>query len=629
MKASFNKKDIIYFCFFITFLILYFLIKLEGPSLIKNLYEQQSFGILNKIIHSQETKSLDYYQGEMENALWGPLKSIITSLLFLTFSLRYLRSATAFRFGVAVFIYGLISRPESLLYPPFGEGITGPFSDAVWLFQHKLDLLGLLKEETFTTGGPQIYPTALYPLFLASLMTILPSTKIFLIVLHLFYFYMAATILALLRFFALKTFLDEKKAVLITVLVLSLPLFQSMMELINLEMPTLFFTMLTAYYLFNNRLTAASLSSLGAIFVKDPGIIACIAIFIVGAMKFLTQEDPKKRLSIILWPAITIVVAATKSYLRNLIVGEQKNFNMVCAGCGWQNNRASPWFWLFILCLILLTIHAIIHLKRERYTLKSILSFSSLKNYLTLLTNQRFSPFIMFLISGLWFLLYNNFLTLAYRYQILLFPFVIFSICYVINNLIKKEKIISGLILFFIFVNLLSSHGLAYGNKTYLALFNFGLFKNPSPEKECYPTNLERSLEYRNYLQLEIKLAKEIEKNYAPYKIVAPFQTAQVLALPQLGYVDKKLDVTVYGMKATLGIKPFTGIKNLDLRKTVWVGFPHQYHEKIHIPYPIDPQDKILKKLEVGHIEVDIFMGGLAIEKMRRIIGLVQKKILQ
>src|SRR3989338_9656377 len=118
-----------------------------------------------------------------------------------------------------------------------------------------------------------------------------------------------------------------------------------------------------------------------------------------------------------------------------------------------------------------------------------------------------------------------------------------------------------------------------------------------------------------------------MEENYSGYAIVAPFQTAQLLAIPQLGYVSKPFDVTIYGMRATLGLKPFTGLKDLDLRKTIFIGYPDQKNEKVDIPFPIDPQDRILKRLESGHLEADIFQGGFAIEKMRLIVSILSRRM--
>ena len=65
----------------------------------------------------------------------------------------------------------------------------------------------------------------------------------------------------------------------------------------------------------------------------------------------------------------------------------------------------------------------------------------------------------------------------------------------------QRNRIISviGIILILIIFSLISSHGLIYGRKTYLNYFYYGWLRDRSEKQECYPTNLERSLEYRNF----------------------------------------------------------------------------------------------------------------------------------
>ncbi len=638
-----NKSNILYFFFFTVVLTLFFAIKCQGPVITQNLYQNQNFTLLNKIIlingqcqlqsyferslnsvrryhyplsyrrdenpwNPWETnrilnqkKSLDYYQGEIENTLWGPLKSLLSGILLLTFCLRYLTRTSVWQFAGAIFIYLIITRPEVLLNPPFGEGITGPFSDAIWLYQHSLDYPGLLRQETLMTGGPQIYPTALYPLFLATLMKVIPSTKVFLIVMHVLTFFMTATVVALLKFFTEKI-MNERLAVLTAVLLVAFPIFQSMLELINLEMPSLFFAMLSIYYLYRNNFFAASAWALASIFTKDPGVVTCLAVLGVAFIHLWNRDLKfKDRFRILIWPTVMIAIAAVKTLIRTKLLGEQKDFCRNGFLLGWHNLNYLVWFYIFVVCLIIIFIKYILYCRAQK------------KNFLRNIfpaINKHFAGFLMFLIAGMWYVVFNNFLTLAYRYELLLLPFQVFCMSYTLYILLNKRERVTELFLIgFIMFGFAASYGLVFWDKT-----------------ESFPTNLERSLEYRNYLKLETRLAKEIEQNFSGLSIVAPFQTAQALAIPRLGYVDKQLDVTVYGMGATLGIKQFNGIDHLSLLKTVWVGFPHHYSAQIPMPYPIDPQDKILKKLETGHIEVDIFMGGFAVERMWRIVLLQHQR---
>jgi hypothetical protein len=125
-------------------------------------------------------------------------------------------------------------------------------------------------------------------------------------------------------------------------------------------------------------------------------------------------------------------------------------------------------------------------------------------------------------------------------------------------------------------------------------------------------------------------LAKEIDRNYSHLTIGAPFIMAQLLAFPQLGYVDRNLDVMIYGMRCSYGgIKNFNTLKDIDISKTVWVGVKTQFFSQI-IPdftYPVGPNDRVLKEVVVGNKKATIFVGGFAIEKARIMVQLAKERI--
>ena len=109
---------------------------------------------------------------------------------------------------------------------------------------------------------------------------------------------------------------------------------------------------------------------------------------------------------------------------------------------------------------------------------------------------------------------------------------------------------------------------------------------------------LERSLEYRNDLFLDIKIVRYIERNYPEFLVGATYGLAHALVFPQIGYVQKPINnVMLYGFKATHGIKDFMkiGLNNIDPKNTIWIGF--QYDNIIRdIDYPVGKYDKIIKE---------------------------------
>ncbi len=591
---------------------LFFLIKHKGYLFTEYLFDRQAFDLLNTISGFDGTHSLDFYIGEVENSLLGPIQTFVSLLAVVLFSLKYLPGTSTLQFGAAIMGYLLVTRPEILLYPPFGEGITGPFSDTVWLYQNNLNYFELLRQPTFTTGGPQIYPTALYPLFVAVVMRLIPSTPAFLVTMHLFYFFMAAASLATIRKICLMVLKNDRTAILTVVLILSQPLVQCMVELLNLEMPLFFFTVMTAYCLILDRPWLAGLSALGAIFSKDPGIGACAAVLAVYGLKFL-MERPKKIRRLII-PAVVILIAGIKSVLRMRIVGAQQNFNMVRFMCGFPTLRNTIWFKIFLASIAVLFVGGLIrHYRRGAFASAKAVLRAAAEGLASLVTTG-LPGFMMFLMTFLWFAVQSNFLTLAYRYQLHLIPFLLCAVVIALNTVIKKERVLHGLIIILILFSAVCSHGLMYETPHGVTQDN---------RTECMATNLERGLEYRNLIQLELALAREIETHFSDYAIVAPFQTSHELAIPQLGYVKKRLNVTVYGMPATLGIKRYVGIRVFDPWRTVWIGFPcHDLN--LEVPFPIDPTDRILKTFERGHLNAAIFQGGVAIERIHLLVQMME-----
>ena len=99
---------------------------------------------------------------------------------------------------------------------------------------------------------------------------------------------------------------------------------------------------------------------------------------------------------------------------------------------------------------------------------------------------------------------------------------------------------------------------------------------------------------------------------------------AQLLAFPQLGYVQKKLDVMIYGFDCTYGIPGFPGIANLKIGRTIYV--TKQDEPKNNFFYPLGPDDRVLELIKRGNKKAWIFMGGVGIERMWRVIRIQSAK---
>jgi hypothetical protein len=214
----------------------------------------------------------------------------------------------------------------------------------------------------------------------------------------------------------------------------------------------------------------------------------------------------------------------------------------------------------------------------------------------------------MFITAGAWFGFFVNHMAVSPRYQLLLTPFSLFSIFYGFQFLVKSSSVIKKLLWVVIAFSFLCSYGLLYppvsGNNHVL---------------------MERSLGYRNDIKLYLQVAREVEDKFNSLTIGAPFIMAQALAMEELGYVHKGMDVMVYGMICQYGgIKNFHGLKEVNIGRTVWIGLLSDL--PVNIEYPVSSQDKVIAQIYQGNRRATLFLGGVAIEDLRLKMEILQKK---
>lgn len=593
------EKNLIVIPAILLFVFFFFLIKYGSSGLVEYWHARGEFPLLNTLANSIGEQGIDFYQGQIEDFVAGPLGSLMAGLALMFFSWRFLRQSSPQVFGAVIFIYFFLTRPEILFYPPYGESITGPFSDAVWLFRNNLDYAGLLQQETFTTGGPLIYPMDLYPLFLAALMKVTVTPQIFLVTIHLLVFAMTAAIVAMFRHILLKVF-DEKIALAGALLLAAMPLFQSMAELINMEMPCAFFAVLSVVMMLERRIGFSAIAAVLALYTKAPGVIVCVVFWFGAAILFLTEKNIS-RWRIVGWSLFVFILVVSKSIARTLIIGEQTINNKISLFAGWGYMKSMPVLWIFAAAFIVFLVRVLKSWRDGKSIGKSWMS----------LCVENFPALLMYTMAVLWFGLYLNFSVMGYRYEVLLAPFFWFAVIDTLYSLTRRTVWFSRFLFVAAAFSFFCSYGLLY----------------PREVSSVYSYNtLERSLEYRNDMKLNLKLAREMEERFSGWTIGAPFVTAQMLAFREIGYVTKSLDVVIYGYRATHeGMRDFTGFKNLNLGRTIWIGY-----EKSHLPpaivFPVAPEDKIIKNIQVGNKEVMLFMGGLAIERVRVLIEMHSRK---
>ncbi len=205
---------------------LYFVVKFAGPLLVTRLFVDNSWNFLNSLTASQGQQTLDFYQGLIQELVFGPMMQTLSFVLLALMLWRYCRGVSLKVFALIIFIFLLITKWEVLLFPPYGDAIGGPFAEALWLFEHNFDYVGLFHQPTFTVGGPRVYFFSIYPGFLALTLKAIPWTQVFLVFHHLLTFALTAGIITMVREYS-RMFFDSVLAILVALILLALPVFQS------------------------------------------------------------------------------------------------------------------------------------------------------------------------------------------------------------------------------------------------------------------------------------------------------------------------------------------------------------------------------------------------------------------
>ncbi len=586
-----QKKNIFFWPLFLSFLVLYFLIKDLGPLGIEALYTGGHFAFLNKLCGLTDNQSLTGYIGYLEEGILGPAAQIIAGLLLAALSLRFFQKTNKRFFAFIVFLYLIITKFEVLFFPCYGEAGAAPVAEGIWLYKHGFDYIGLFHQNNFNFGGPKAYMFSIFPTYIAFLLKITPSIRSFLLAYHLSMFALAALIISYFRSFVQKIY-DSKTSLLAAILLLSLPLFQSLVELMNMEVLCLFFVMLCAYYLALKKFLPASVMAVLASLAKGPGGIACAAVFFASLILFFFDKDRNNKIYNIVCGVIVLILGAFKLYLLKTYVNPvQTTDRTIRLFIGWIPLQGSRFIlFIYFLAFVSLAVTFIIELfskekKKESFFLR------------------HYSVAISFIFATAWIGLYLNLSVMGPRYKLITAPFILLCGLFSVKLFIRNDKAIRGLLIIAIFLACLGSYGLYYPEKIVSDTYSFN--------------NLERSLEYRNDLKLDRLLAETIENEYSSYTIGAPFVLAQILAMPELGYVKAPKDVVIYGMSVFYGnIKNFEGLQSMNLPMTIWIGFanrPNNYG----IDFPVDPRyDKVIKNLEVGNKMLCLFQGGAGIHQM-------------
>ena len=578
-------------------------LKYLSPLLIQTLFRQGHYDLLNWLAGAHDQLSMGFYLGEIEQRWVGPLTYLGMGLVFTWLASVFLRDAGPRRFALAVLAFLVLIKFEVLFFPVYGgDAVTGPFTEGIWLSRHGFNFAELARQPGYKLGGPRVYLASIYPSFLAAQMRLFRNPRVFLFVNHLLVFMLAAGIVTMFRQL-MSRYVDRQTALLAALVLLFAPLFHAQAEMINMEIPGAFFALGSCYFLIQRRLGLAGISALLCVLIKGSGIIAPAAFLLVSGLAFFFDERDRFKIRPMLWaivPALAgILVLGVTQRMQNdgTAVGNIRWFSGVLWGAHLRRLSA-----VFAVCCLIFGADLLQQARRLR---------GQGQPAGRRLFRENYAAIVIFIYAIMWFVLFANYTSMTPRYKILLYPFITFCVCLSVSRIIRARAAQRALLLTAIVFALISS---------------YGMFEELSGD--YYYVQVERSLEYRAVLHKDILVAKEIMDKYSGLTIGAPSIMAQILAYPELGYVPRPLDVVAYGISWSMeGMRVFKGLQGMNLRRTVWVGYDGDLAAQMRgkIDFPVDPKDKVLTTIHYGKKEAILFVGGVAIEKMWRLVTMASR----
>lgn len=575
-----KKSVILLFLFSIFFLLL----KHFQFHLILFLHSRHFGAILNflsGVSISQPIASINFYSGAIEESFFGPLSAVFSFLFLASFSLRYLKKASAITFFFVIFLFLLITKYEILLFPPFGDDITGPFAEAVWLHHNSFDYIGLSRQPTYIHGGPKLYLFSIYPTFLALGMSLIPSVPLFLFFNHLVSLGLAAGIVSIFRSFLLK-FFNQRIALLLSILLLSVPVFQSQAEAINMEMPALFFSLWSIYALSQKKFLKAAFFASLAISVKMYCFFIGATIFLGCALISIFQRDKIKPLSVFLFGSLPFVFGIIQILLLFFFLeADQHNYAVgFFVGRHWLLRSWVLYFYIFSVIVFLKVLS------------RKVFLFSRRRINIEFLFKKNQNIFFCFLAVASWFVVFGQSYFFGVRYYVVMIPFFIACLSWAGIALLRNRFIVEFFIVILIMFSSLFSYGMNYPSKV-------------------YGQGAARSLEYRSEVRFFKKITRLIEQRFSDSVIGAPILIAHSLGIEELGYVRNNMNVKIYFWPAKYGgIQELSQDDIMIREQIIWVASADETGEMI----VFDPvNDVILDRIVYGSRRAILFKGGYRI----------------
>lgn len=439
------------------------------------------------------------------------------------------RALAPWKLGLLAFALLCAARAGVLFDPPYWDSLMGAFPQGVWMAQHGLSPFQLLAEQdTYDAGGVNVYPFSLYPQAIALLYRSGIERELVFLVLHVFGMACGAATLA--AFYAIaRRRLPAPAGLLCCVAFATAPLFQSLCGTLNLDLPLTACTALSFAALDQRRFARSWAWTLAALLIKPTAVILIGANLVLCSLLALwprasglgseVQLPAERRRAAwaALGMAVLLALFLTELWLQT---SSAKGPVFVEVFGGWvplftRRLWVIPEYGLGIL-LFLVTLPLLLWRMRGGHA--------------------RWIQVQCGLFLLVFFVFYGQYSNTLPRYFLQSYPFLLMYLALFLYGSEGHARVRATLVLLASLFHVVNLHGYFYPSRP-------SGWRAPGVTGEIAGNDgylLERSLEYRDDLELSLKVAQSLERFDREHNVVvANWPLTHVLGVPEFGYVDR------------------------------------------------------------------------------------------
>lgn len=439
------------------------------------------------------------------------------------------RRVSPWQAGAIVFALLLAVRWSVLTDPPYWDTLMGAFPQALWLKSHGFDFVALLTtQDTYVHGGPNVYPFSVYPPFVGALYVLLASPRAVFVTLHLVNFACAAACAG--AFFGIaRRRLPAPAATVLAAALVTAPLFQALSASINMDMPLAACTALSFAALDERKFGRAWTWALVALLVKPTAVILIGANLVVCAIAWLRPR----------WSGLgpEALEPAERARARNGALAHTALFAVFVAELVLQSRYASAPAFITpfggFVPLFLKRLWVV-----PEFGLGVVFFLITLPQFVTraLAGRARWIHVQCAVFLAVFLLFYGQYENTLPRYFLQAYPFLFVWLALVLHGTEGATRVRTSVLAAACLFHVVNTYGTFYPSRP--SGWTLPSTGAPLPGNDGYI--LERSMEYRDDLELNREVARALERFPRFETVLVPnWALLHLLSLPELGYVER------------------------------------------------------------------------------------------